>query len=199
MAGLGVPLVLLAGGGISVGVLSQLWPWAVGTVAGLGVVAYLGGYQHMITLSRWGVLLLLSGAIAFSITWLLGPVPYAHIDLRSGQSIGHQIIFGAVIGIIAGAFVGVSVAIVLNDTVENEGLIGLGAVVLLSLLGAFIVLVVVSALGSLFSWGYGYGYGWSYALLVGIPALYVGMTGLVSSAYVCWRASNSRPSRRHTP
>jgi hypothetical protein len=146
----------------------------------------------MVALSRWGVLLLLSGVAAFGVTWLLGSVPFAAPDRSSGHRIEDQIILGAIPGCIAGIHLGIMLVGVLS---EKQGVRGMIIDVVGSILTALgyvlLFLGVVSTIGGLAHLGFGFGYGWGYALL-GLPALFLGVTGFISSVYICWKANVSR-------
>jgi hypothetical protein len=184
---------LLAGVGTLVGILTQSWPIAVGSVAVLFVLAFVLGYRKALTWIPLTIVALVSGALVWYLTGLTAFLSYDHVqishfwfDTVRMLTIRHQIIAGAAIGgvvSLAGLYV--------MGSSRKEPFLGQFYVgVFIGLFFGGIGWLIVTLLGSIFDWGFGFGYGLLYNVLDGFLVALIAGIGLISLFYV-WKKAFS--------
>ncbi|HEY7127412.1 MAG TPA: TIR domain-containing protein [Ktedonobacterales bacterium] len=189
---------LLGGVGVSVGMLTQSWAWAIQVTAALALIAYPLGYHRAMGLVAGSFILLASGALVFGVTWLFSPLQYDHpevghlwFNVVNTVTLRHQMIFGTILGV---GITGIIVFLILFDNfadvdVPTPLFNGL-------LFGSPVIWLLFIALGSIFNWGFGFGYGWAISFLAGFVAL-VGCSGLAYVVFVCSWALKNSPDQIH--
>ncbi len=197
---------LFSGIGVSVGALSQLWPWAVGVVGVLALLSYALGYRRALGPLETSIIAVLSCVVVFGITWLLATFPYdspheSHPypwlffwhDFINTTTLGHQVIFGFILGILAGILEGLAVILTIVEDDIEEGL----AATTWVLGAALVAWVIFAILGSIFNWGFGFGFGWAFTVLAGFLPPFVAGLGLPPSIFIWWKALTASPEKIH--
>ena len=187
---------LLGGVGTLVGVFTQSWVWALGTVAVLFLLAYLLGYRKALTLLPFSTTAIVSAVLVYGITLLLTS---SHYDQTQSSflwfntvrilTLRHQIIAGTCIG----AICSLCGFYVFNSSYEfaSSFEIGLyGGGILFGIGGGLIVWLIVISLGSIFNWGFGFGFGWNYNLFCGFLVTVIAGIGVICLLYL-WIKSRS--------
>jgi tetratricopeptide (TPR) repeat protein len=180
-------LLLLGGMGALVGVFTQSWPWAVGTVAALFLLAYALGYRKALSLLPWSVIGIVSGTLVYGITVSLASAHYDQVqtshlwfNVVRLLTLRHQLIAGTCIGAVF-SLLGFMVYY------SKIGFNIAGAANSCLVLGGIAWLIVIS-LGSIFDWGFGFGYGWSFGLLYGFVVTVLAGVGVIGLLFVWTRA-----------
>lgn len=171
------------------GVFTQSWPFAVGSVVVLFLLAYALGYRKALSLLSLGILTIVSIALVTVITLFLASFLYDKAQASQFLFFGtrmltlrHQIIAGTFIGAVTSL-----IGFVVFTSSDKEGdsfetyFYG-GAV--LGIIGGAIVWVIVTLLGSLFDWGFGFGFGLLFNLLCGFLVTAIAGMGAASLVYV---------------
>lgn len=195
---------LLSGIGVSIGALSQLWPWAVGAVVAAALLSYALGYRRALGPLETSVIVVVSCVVVFGLTWLLAtfqydqpheshPFPWLPWPIDSTTTLGHQVIFGFVLGILAGILEGLAVILTIVEDDIEEGL----AATMWVLGAALVVWVVFAILSVIFNWGFGFGFGWAFTLLAGFLPPFVAGLGLSPSIFIWWKALTTSPEGIH--
>lgn len=160
---LNAEIFLLAGMGTLIGILTQRWLWAVGTVVVFFALAY-PAYRKAIPLLFLSIIGMISGAFACWITILISPAHYDMVitnnflfNITGTITFRHQIIAGICIGAIfslPGFYVLDSSKKTSFDTNLYAGaiLLGIGS--------GSVVWLIVNLLASIFNWGFGFASGW---------------------------------------
>jgi uncharacterized protein YjbI with pentapeptide repeats len=187
---------LLGGVGTFVGVYTQSWVWALGTVAVLFLLAYIVGYRKALTLLPYTITAIVSGVLVYGITLLLIP---SHYDQAQASllwfntvrilTLRHQLIAGTCIGTVFSLFG----LYVFNSSHEFGSFFEIelyGGGILLGIGGGLIVWLIVTLLGSIYNWGFGFGYGWNFNLLCGFLVTAVAGIGVICLLYV-WVSARS--------
>ena len=185
---------LLSGVGALVGIWTQAWYWAVGTVAMLFLLAYVLGYRKALTLLPLSLIALLSGTLAYGITLLLTPFHYDQtqssfiwFNTVRIMSLKHQIIAGTCIGAIC------SLCSFYIFTSSNEfgtffDYMFCVCGVLYGIGGGLLLWLIVNLLGSVFNWGFGFGYGWNFNLFCGFLVTALAGIGIICLLYIWAKA-----------
>jgi uncharacterized protein YjbI with pentapeptide repeats len=194
---IGAEFFLLGGVGTLVGVYTQSWVWALGTVAVLFLLAYILGYRKALTLLPYSITAIVSGMLVYGITLLLIP---SHYDQAQASllwfntvrilTLRHQIIAGTCIG----AVLSLCGLYVFNSSHEFGSFFEVelyGGGILFGIGGGIIVWLIVSSLGSIFNWGFGFGFGWNFNLLCGFLVTVIAGIGVICLLYVWMRARSS--------
>jgi tetratricopeptide (TPR) repeat protein len=189
-----VEVFLLGGVGALVGVMTQSWLFALATAVVLAVLAYVLGYRKLLSWLPFGIIAVASAAVVVALTFYVTPLPYDHqqisqfwFGIQRALTLRRQIIAGAGVGALAslcGFYVFDSSR---KDSFETNFYVG---AVFLGMGGGGVVWLVVSALGSIFNWGFGFGYGWLTGFLVGYLVTAIAGIGLITLLFV-WKRTRS--------
>lgn len=181
-------LFLLSGVGTLVGIFTQLWFWAIGTVAVLFLLAYQLGYRKTLSLLPLSLIAIVSGAFVYKITLSLASSHYdqvqtSHLWFNTVRmlTLRHQIIAGTCIGAVFSLFGFYVFNSSKDDSFEMSFFVG---PIFFGMGGGVIVWLIVTSLGSIFNWGFGFGFGWSINLLCGFFMAAISGIGLICLLYV---------------
>jgi len=182
---------LLGGLGAIVGVNTQSWPWAVGTVVLAVVLASVFGHRKALSSITLVIMALVSAALVYKLTVFLagydyGQVQTSHLlfDAVRHLTLRSQIIAGACAGAIGSLW-----GFYVYSDKDHLDLSMLFATLFLALPTGAILWLGLSTLGSIFDWGFGFGYGWDFSLLDGFIITALGGLGLIASTFL-WREAH---------
>jgi hypothetical protein len=185
-------LFFVGGMGTFVGVYTQSWDWAVGTVPAMFLLAYMLGYRKALSWLPLSIIALVSGLLVYGITMLFAPFHYDQVqtsyflfNITRPLTLRHQIIAGTCIGVLP-ALTGFLVFFSSRKTsFEIDFYFG---TILFGLGGGIILWLIVTLLGSIFNWGFGFGYGWNLNFLGGFVVTTFAGLGVIILFYVWSKA-----------
>ena len=183
---------LLGGVGALVGVMTQSWPLALGTVVALALLSYILGYRKLLSWLPLGIIAMACAAVVAALTMYMASLPYDHAQqshfwfgIIRTLTLRHQLIAGASVGAVAslcGFYVFDSSK---KDSFETNFYTG---AVFIGIVCGSLLWLIVSALGSIFNWGFGFGYGGLTGFLGGYLVAAIAGVGLITLLFVWKRA-----------